>query len=206
MIANPGGGRRLRSKEEFFDRLAPEWHGKNRLTPRERGLILSALPPGGLDRSGPILDLGGGTGRLAEFFRPLTASPLLVFDLSGRMLSQSPPVPFHRIQGDAHRLPLRERSVGLVFCYCAFPHFERKAEVIRECRRILRPGGGLVILHGCGREEINRFHSAQEEVIAGDLLPPLPVFRNWGKAAGMIPERLQDSRERFIVRYRKPVP
>lgn len=204
MIADGGEDRRLRAKEEFFDRLAPDWHGENRLTPRERDLILSAVPPGGLGRSGPILDLGGGTGRLAEFFRPLTAFPLLVFDLSAGMLSQSSPVPFHRIQGDAHRLPLRERAVGLIFCYCAFPHFERKAEVVRECRRILRPGGCLVILHGRGREEINRFHSAQEEVIAGDHLPPLAAFRSWGKAAGLIPEQLRDSRESFIVRYRKP--
>ncbi len=206
MIADGGEDRRLRDKEVFFDRLAPEWHGENLLTPRERDLILTALPNGELPRTGPILDLGGGTGRLAEFFHRISASPLLVLDLSRRMLSHSPPAHFHRLQGDAHFLPLRERSVGLVFCYCAFPHFERKAEVVRECRRILRPGGCLVILHGRGREEINRFHSAGSEVIAGDHLPPLPAFRNWGKAAGMIPERLRDSRESFIVRYRKPVP
>ena len=206
MITDSGGVRRLRAKESFFDGLSSSWHRENRLTSRERELVLSALLPGELSRSGPILDLGGGTGRLVEFLRPLTDTRLLVFDLSGRMLSQSPPVPFLRVQGDAHYLPLRDRSVGLIICYCAFPHFDRKEMVIRECQRILRPGGGLVILHSCGREDINRFHSAQQEVIAGDLLPPLPTFRSWGIASGMIPERLQNSRECFLVRYRNPVP
>ncbi len=206
MITDSGGVRRLRDKESFFDGLSSSWHRENRLTSRERELILSALPPGEPGGGYPVLDLGGGTGRLTEFLRPLTGSPLLLLDLSRGMLSRPVPPPGSRIQGDAHRLPLRDRSVGLVFCYCAFPHFDRKEKVIRECQRILRPGGGLVILHNCGREEINRFHSAREEVIAGDLLPPLPAFRSWGGASGMIPERLQNSRECFLVRYRKPVP
>ncbi len=196
---------RRREKREFFDRLAEDWRRENLLTPRDRELILSALPPGTLQLPGPILDLGGGAGRLAEYFRELGASLPLVFDISARMLGESPAVPLRRLQGDAHRLPFRGRSVGLVFCFCAFPHFEGKEEVIRECERILRPGGLLVILHGCGREEINRFHSARAPVIAGDHLPPLEAFRRWGESVGMIPERLEDSRESFLVRYRKPL-
>jgi len=201
---NGKSGSALREKMEFFDRLAPEWRRNNRLTLRDRELLLSSLLPGELDRSGPVLDLGGGPGRLAGLLPRSPASPLVVFDLSHRMLAESP-VPGRRIQGDAHRLPFRDRTIGLIFCFCAFPHFEGQEEVIRECARTLRPGGGLIILHGCSREEINRFHSARDPVIAGDHLPPLEYFRRWGESAGMIPERLEDGRERFLVRYRKPV-
>jgi ubiquinone/menaquinone biosynthesis C-methylase UbiE len=205
MTAVAESGRRRREKRDFFDRLAPGWHRENPLTPRARDLLLSALPPGVLDRPGPVLDLGGGTGRLAEFFRGITASPLLVFDLSRRMLKETPAVFVHRLQGDAHHLPLRDRTIRLVFCFSAFPHFEQKREVVRECQRILLPGGFLVILHDCSREEINLFHSAQSPVIAGDHLPPLESFRQWGEMTGMIPERLEDGRERFLVWYRKPL-
>jgi ubiquinone/menaquinone biosynthesis C-methylase UbiE len=206
VTASASSGRQLRAKRDFFDRLATGWRRENLLTSRDRDLFLTALPRGGLELAGPVVDLGGGTGRLAEFFRGVTASPLLVFDLSRRMLEETPAVPVHRLQGDAHYLPLRDRSIRLVFCFSAFPHFERKREVIRECRRILLPGGYLVILHACGREEINSFHSAQSPVIAADQLPPLKTFREWGATTGMIPERLEDSRERFLVRYRKPLP
>ena len=194
-----------REKREFFDRLAADWRRENRLTAADRELILSTLSPGELDRSGPILDLGGGAGRLAGFFRELGVRLPLLIDISARMLKEVASLPIPRLQGDAHRLPLRAGSVGLVYCFSAFPHFEGKEEVIRECGRILRPGGLLVILHGCGREEINRFHSAQSAVIAGDHLPPLEYFRRWGEQAGMIPERLEDGRKRFLVRYRKPL-
>ena len=92
----------------------------------------------------------------------------------------------------------------MIYCFCAFPHFQRPEEVIRECRRVLLPGGGLCIVHGSGREEINRFHSRQEGAIAADLLPPLESFRRWGERFGLVPERLEESAERFLVLYRRP--
>jgi demethylmenaquinone methyltransferase/2-methoxy-6-polyprenyl-1,4-benzoquinol methylase len=195
---------RRREKRKFFDRLAADWRRENLLTSRERELILRALPGGELDLPSPILDLGGGAGRLAGFFRELGVSLPLLFDISARMLEESPLISSPRLQGDAHHLPFKEQTVGLVFCFSAFPHFEGKEEVIRECVRILRPGGLLVILHSCAREEINRFHSVRDPIIAGDHLPPLESFRRWGESAGMIPERLDDSQEWFLVRYRKP--
>lgn len=205
MTGSSGSGFRRQEKKDFFDRLAPDWHRENCLTGQARNLLIDALAPGVLALPGPIVDLGGGTGRVAEFLSGVAVSPVLLFDLSRRMLEERPDVPAHRVQGDAHSLPLRDRSIRLVCCFSAFPHFERKLEVIRECRRILLPGGVMVILHEWGREEINRFHSAQSPAISGDHLPPLESFRKWGEMTGMIPERLEDGRKRFLVRYRKPL-
>ncbi len=205
MSMSTSAPRRLREKRVFFDRLAPAWHRDNLLTAQNRDLLRSVLPPEVLDIPGLVVDLGGGTGRLAGFLREVNANPLLVFDLSRRMLRELRDGSVHRVQGDAHHLPLRDRSVRLVFCFSAFPHFERQLEVLKECRRILRPGGYFVVLHDCSREEINRFHSAQAPVIAGDHLPSLAWFRRWGEKSGMIPERLENRRERFLVRYQKPL-
>ena len=103
-------GRRLGEKRAFFDSLAPDWHRDNPLTPRSRDLLLAALPSEILEFPAPAIDLGGGTGRLAEFLREKIPSPLLVFDLSRRMLKELRTGSVHGVQGDAHHLPLRAVS------------------------------------------------------------------------------------------------
>ncbi|MFH1037957.1 MAG: class I SAM-dependent methyltransferase [PVC group bacterium] len=198
----------MMEKQHYFDRLSSGWHENNSLTIRERELLRDVLPPGELSRGGVVLDLGGGTGRLVEFL--LADYPLccLVLDLSYGMLKEGCRCYGHpsavRIQADACRLPFSGESVRCIFSFCSFPHFDRQEEVLRECRRVLVPSGVFVILHSCSREEINRFHALQSAPVANDRLPSLERFRDWGTALRWIPERLENSPQRFLVRYRKP--
>lgn len=50
------------------------------------------------------------------------------------------------IQGDAHAIPLADESVDVVSMKNAVEHFADPARVFRECARVLRPGGRVVIL------------------------------------------------------------
>jgi len=50
------------------------------------------------------------------------------------------------LRATAQALPLRDASVDLVFCVNAIHHFERFEEFIVEAKRLLRPGGRLVVM------------------------------------------------------------
>jgi len=50
------------------------------------------------------------------------------------------------LRATAQALPFRDASVDLVFCVNAIHHFERFEEFIAEAKRLLRPGGTLVVI------------------------------------------------------------
>ncbi|HKQ48228.1 MAG TPA: methyltransferase domain-containing protein [Phycisphaerae bacterium] len=49
------------------------------------------------------------------------------------------------VQGDAHRLPLADGSVDVIFNLESALHYPDKRTFISECRRILAPGGALCL-------------------------------------------------------------
>jgi len=50
--------------------------------------------------------------------------------------------------GDSEHLPLADGSVDLIACANSFHHYPRQRAVVREMRRVLRPGGRLILLDG----------------------------------------------------------
>jgi SAM-dependent methyltransferase len=53
-----------------------------------------------------------------------------------------------RIGSSADAIPLPDRSVDFMTLHCTFEHFENRADTgfVRECARLLKPGGQTVIL------------------------------------------------------------
>lgn len=49
------------------------------------------------------------------------------------------------VQGDAHRLPLADASVDVIFNLESALHYPDKRTFIAECRRVLAPGGALCL-------------------------------------------------------------
>lgn len=50
--------------------------------------------------------------------------------------------------GDAEHLPFADASFDLLTCSNSFHHYPHQAAVVREFRRVLRPGGRLMIIDG----------------------------------------------------------
>jgi malonyl-CoA O-methyltransferase len=96
-----------------------------------------------------VLDLGAATGHAARALQQRYRSALVIaLDLSVAMLRQSRRQQgllrrFVRVAGDAHRLPLRDASIDLVFSNLMLEWSPDPDLVFREVRRVLRPGGLL---------------------------------------------------------------
>ncbi len=90
-----------------------------------------------------ILDLGCGKGRFA---RHLTAAGAEVvgLDLSAAMLAGAEGL--DRVRGSARRLPFADAAFDAVVTVEVFEHLAAIEQVLREARRVLRPGGVLAIV------------------------------------------------------------
>ncbi|TYC58269.1 malonyl-ACP O-methyltransferase BioC [Marinobacter sp. BW6] len=116
------------------------------------------------------LDLGCGTGWFTRKFADLEQiGPLTGVDLSPGMLEQARangPDGISWILGDAEHLPLPDDSVDLIFSNLMIQWCDDPCAVLGECRRILRPGGRLMVstlLDGTLRELKAAWQAADPE-------------------------------------------
>lgn len=94
------------------------------------------------DRDKACLDIGGGSGMAATLLEKGDTTFVTCLDLSCELLRFSP-VP--SVQADAMHMPFADRSFDLIVAAAFFHHLPgREAEVLRECARVLRPGGRIV--------------------------------------------------------------
>lgn len=155
------------------------------------------------------LDLGCGTGWFTEELRRRSnAGQTLGADLAPGMLqfarsASSPDLEW--LAADAEALPLADTSVDLIFSNLMIQWAENPARVLSECRRVLRPGGQLLIstlLDGTlaelreawqkadpDHQHVNRFDSAED-------------YQNW--AATTLPDATL-SQETVCLDYPSPM-
>ena len=91
-----------------------------------------------------LLDVGGGTGRVAVLFEEF-AGQILVVDSARRMLHQAQDKGLRTVNGNSERLPLETASFDRVIMVDALHHVRNQAETLKETWRVLAPGGRLVV-------------------------------------------------------------
>ena len=88
------------------------------------------------------LDLGGGSGMTAALLAVDADAFVTCLDISLEMVRHSPVA---SAQGDALCMPFGDRSFDLIVAAAFFHHLPgREVDVLRECARVLRPGGRIV--------------------------------------------------------------
>lgn len=92
-----------------------------------------------------VLDVGGGTGRVARRLSE-RARGVVVVDLSAAMLRRGKPEPgVLRARAAAEALPFADSAFSRIVVVDAFHHFASRPAATRELWRVLAPGGRLVI-------------------------------------------------------------
>lgn len=100
-----------------------------------------------LPETARVLDIGCGTGkllnRLARQYPRLSAAGL---DFSPEMLRQArqhslDPERLTYLQGRTERMPLPDHQFDAAFCTISFLHYPDPVAVLREVKRVLKPGG-----------------------------------------------------------------
>ena len=143
---------RARAASEKFRLQGADWDEMRALAlPADavEALLLDVLPRG---RLGRVLDIGTGTGRLLEVLAPLADAALGV-DASRTMLAlarvrlASPDYAHCSVrQADMYALPLPDTSFDVVLLQMVLHYAEEPAAALAEARRVLAPGGVLVVV------------------------------------------------------------
>ncbi len=94
--------------------------------------------------SGRLLDVGGGTGRVASAIREWV-DEVVIADVSCGMLREIPCDGLHPVCGGSETLPFADNSFERVIMVDALHHVIHQPDSAREMFRVLKPGGLLVI-------------------------------------------------------------
>jgi len=125
----------------YFDLLAPIY---DRIFPPKMPKRL--LPFFNADDLHRVIEIGGGTGRLTQFFVPL-AEQVWLLDPSAAMLEQAARHPdLKLVQGYAQEMTFDDHFFDLVLIYDSLHHWRDQKQALEEIRRTLAPGKPLVIV------------------------------------------------------------
>jgi len=116
----------------YYDRLFPVLNA-------ERLRELLQLPA-----AGRVLDLGGGTGQVAQALQGFV-DEIVVLDESVGMLRQARLKGLPAVRGEAERLPFANGAFTRILLVDTFHHLRNQRKAAAELLRVLAPGGRLVI-------------------------------------------------------------
>lgn len=93
----------------------------------------------------PLLEVGAGTGAVTRRLRAAIPDlPVIALDVDEEILAVGRAADL-TVVGDAAALPLADGSVGSVLLRYVVQHLPDPVAVLREVRRVLRPGGVVVV-------------------------------------------------------------
>lgn len=128
----------------LFGRFADRWDDAG------IGQMAGWLRPflrGDCPQSCAILDVGGGTGALAQRLHEALGADVTVLDPTPEMLAYVTATEHvEPVLGSAEAMPFEDDAFDAVIVTDAFHHFRDQPGAVREFARVVRPGGGVVIL------------------------------------------------------------
>ena len=101
-----------------------------------------------LNKGEKILDVGGGTGRLAKLVKDKNKeAEVYTIDQSLPMLKNAKNKQLdYVIKGNSATLPFKDNTFDKIVCTDALHHFQRKEKSLKDMLRTLKPEGKLIIL------------------------------------------------------------
>jgi demethylmenaquinone methyltransferase/2-methoxy-6-polyprenyl-1,4-benzoquinol methylase len=148
---NGDGDQRERFLRATFDNTAVDYNRLERLLGLGSGSRYrrDALQRAGLTPGMQVVDVGMGTGLVAREILNITGQPdaLVGVDPSAGMMAQATlPAGVRCLLGRAEAIPLPDASADFIVMGYALRHIADLAAAFTEFRRVLRPGGRLLIM------------------------------------------------------------
>jgi SAM-dependent methyltransferase len=147
------------------------------------------------DRPLAVLDLGCGIGRFTPALADTFGGPVYGVEPSARMReiaidsAAHPDVTY--LEGSGEAIPLPDESCDLALLFLSFHHFVDRLQALRELRRVLRPGG-VVLLRTQFADLMpdlwwyRYFPSARR--VDAEMYLPLGQVRTLAEQAGLVAE------------------
>jgi SAM-dependent methyltransferase len=158
-----------------YSRQAERYDERRSASPSVMGPLLAALQGTSGRR---LADIGGGTGNYSLALKQEGWAPVVI-DRSPEMLARAKAKGLETVRADAQRLPFAEGSFDAAMMISMLHHVEDRPAALAEARRILRPGGRLILM-GFTREDsttlwiLDYFPSSRSWMDATH--PPLATF------------------------------
>ncbi len=151
----------------YFARHAAEWDTLRGLHSPDAAVEAALTRALGDAPLGALLDVGTGTGRIAELFAPRSRH-VTAFDKSPEMLriararlQHLPADSVSLVQGDFAKLPFGDSSVDTVLFHQVLHYAQAPEDVLAEAARVTRPGGRIAVVDFAAhdREELRAAHA-----------------------------------------------
>ena len=197
----------------FFDAVGPEWDALRKVFHDDalRSRAVAHLLPAGLR----VADIGTGTGILAAELARLGMQVIAV-DNSPRMLEAARDKlraeglgGVELRAGEAGALPIEDGELDAAFAHMVLRYLPSPTDAIREMARVLKPGGGLVIV-----DFVRHEHEWMRQELGVHWLGfDLAEVEGWIEGAGLRDARIEWMADRpggrdlpatFIASARRP--
>ena len=151
----------------YFARHAGEWDELRGLHSADEPVEAALLTALGADSLGAALDVGTGTGRIAELLGP-RAAHVTGLDKSPEMLriararlQHLPAGCFDLVQGDFTALPFADAAFDTLTFHQVLHYAQQPELVLAEAARVTRPGGTIAVVDFAAhdREELRSQHA-----------------------------------------------
>ena len=191
----------------FFDAHAERWD--EYITGEQHRKIRRLVARFGIRPGDRVLDVGSGTGVLLPYLERLVGPRGVVhaLDFAAAMIAVARRKFGRRYRytvADARTMPFRAGSFDVAVCYAVFPHFQDKPGTLAEIRRILAPGGRIIIAHIDSRRGINTFHRSVRGVVRHDHMPGTRAMVALLRNAGFVRVSVCDRPHAYIARGTVP--
>jgi len=153
--------------EAYFARHAEEWDTLRVLHSPDEPVEAALAKAIGTGSLGTLLDVGTGTGRMAELFAR-RCERVTAFDKSPEMLriararlQRLPAGRVELVQGDFAHLPFADAAFDTVLFHQVLHYAQEPETVLAEAARVARPGGTIAIVDFAAhdREELRERHA-----------------------------------------------
>ncbi|MEL7446455.1 MAG: metalloregulator ArsR/SmtB family transcription factor [Pseudomonadota bacterium] len=153
--------------EDYFAEHAGEWDELRAMHSPDTLVEEALIEALGASQLGSLLDIGTGTGRMAELFAP-NAERIVALDKNLEMLrvarAKLQHLPADRIelvQGDFGDLPFDAASFDTILLHQVLHFAQEPEQALAEAARVTRPGGRIAIVDFAAhdREELRTRHA-----------------------------------------------